>query len=423
VSLTTTLEYTLEKVQSCLDLLDDTVESDLPHLDAQEGIKALRETLLTAQAELSRFDETSAGLLVNSRCMAATAEISECLDVLEVINNSADIRNAFELHDPLLYLARQLLGRDARLILSYGGGYIPFTYPLTIPSLPRFVIVGLPASEANNALIMPVAGHELGHSIWRSLDYEGQFEQFLQDNIVALIKGKYWSDYSSHVPRQYLTDITGYVEKLFWSEAHEWATSKLEEIFCDIVGVSIFGLSYLRAFTYLLAPRLSETRSPSYPEITSRVDYMITAAKRLGINDSFEIKTSFQPQQSPFSPGQFRQLLLDLSDDVVKTLFDSLFTEASEYCSKRNLIPPGPADSASIIEEFRSRVPSETAQNFAAIIDAGWLLYSDKTFLENRGRSPFRRITLLNELILKSIELLEIKRRLKDWKERKNNAI
>jgi hypothetical protein len=33
--------------------------------------------------------------------------------------------------------------------------------------LPDLMFIGLPACEADNALIVPLTGHELGHSLWR----------------------------------------------------------------------------------------------------------------------------------------------------------------------------------------------------------------------------------------------------------------
>ena len=55
--------------------------------------------------------------------------------------------------------------RETRLILSSEWDYSPFMYD-QITDLPSFVFIGLPACESANPLLLPLAGHELGHSVW-----------------------------------------------------------------------------------------------------------------------------------------------------------------------------------------------------------------------------------------------------------------
>jgi hypothetical protein len=77
------------------------------------------------------------------------------------------VRNSFEAYDPLRELAHKLLDYKPAIILSSEWEFSPFTYPAISDDLPDFVFIGLPACEAGNALVLPLAGHELGHSIWR----------------------------------------------------------------------------------------------------------------------------------------------------------------------------------------------------------------------------------------------------------------
>jgi hypothetical protein len=68
---------------------------------------------------------------------------------------------------PFLDICKSLVGDKARLILSSEWEYVPYTYPQNLNELPEFIVIGLPASESDNILVFPAAGHELGHSLWR----------------------------------------------------------------------------------------------------------------------------------------------------------------------------------------------------------------------------------------------------------------
>ena len=59
------------------------------------------------------------------------------------------------------------LRRTTRLILSSEWTYQPQVYPEK-DFLPSYVLIGLPAPESSNPLLLPLAGHELGHSLWRA---------------------------------------------------------------------------------------------------------------------------------------------------------------------------------------------------------------------------------------------------------------
>src|SRR3546814_13427221 len=72
---------------------------------------------------------------------------------------SSDL-NAFEMHFPLKRLVETAVSPDARLIMSSEWKFAPFTYPMTLDWLPGFALVGGPAPESDNVLIVPLARSE-----------------------------------------------------------------------------------------------------------------------------------------------------------------------------------------------------------------------------------------------------------------------
>ena len=94
-------------------------------------------------------------------------DLAQYTPILGFILRSTNIRNAFEARGPLVRLAQKLLSKNTKLIVSSEWQYSPFVHP-PIQDLKNFVLIGLPAPESSNPLIIPLAGHELGHAVLRT---------------------------------------------------------------------------------------------------------------------------------------------------------------------------------------------------------------------------------------------------------------
>src|SRR3546814_10308475 len=84
---------------------------------------------------------------------------------------------------PIKRLVETAVSPDARLIMSSEWKFVPFTFPMTLDWLPGFALVGGPAPESDNVLIVPLAGHEIGHSAWRSKQLK---DQLMADLVAAI---------------------------------------------------------------------------------------------------------------------------------------------------------------------------------------------------------------------------------------------
>ena len=211
------------------------------------------------------------------------------LPLLGFILRSTDVRNAFEVFGPLLRLARQVLEpeveeakRITRLLLSSEWYYSPFTYH-TIPNLLGFVFIGFPAPEVENPLVIPLAGHELGHSVWRRDGLDGTYSGLISKEIVDIIT-KRWADYEAlfhppFAPSELTTNLFA-VES--WQPSLEWGLRQAEESFCDYLGLAMFRESFLRAFAYLLSPSFGSSRVVYYPPLKLRAERLTHAAQRAG---------------------------------------------------------------------------------------------------------------------------------------------
>ncbi len=394
-------DIALEKLLSVEEQLLELESVEYPHETSKDALKVIVKSVRDRKEALSNQPPE---FLHAGWAEEVTLLVVDVLEYLGLIVNSASVRNSFEVHAPLYSMAKKLIGPDVRLILTFEWNYIPFTYPQNIALLPEFIVIGLPASEAGNALIIPSAGHELGHSIWRNGDYDHLFGSALQDHIKNGLRGEYLEKLKEFHPDVH--DLDDYNNRYVWESAYEWSLGQTQELFCDVVGLFIFGESYLRAFEYLLAPQLTTTRSEAYPKLRTRANLLGKAASSVGLGDFHNFLKNFQ-DESTNNTGWIL-ILENLADNAAIAVFDEMVLAAVEYCRGRDFSPPIQDDWNDVCAAFKDRTPLFGAAGLPHVINAAWQLYLDADFVPTNICGGKRRLAVLNELVLKTIEMLEI---------------
>src|SRR3989442_6962025 len=89
-------------------------------------------------------------------CRVTLGELYMFLSSLGFLHRAQHPCNPFEAYDPLRRLAQAVIGVDTRIVISSEWDFSPHTY-VFLHGLPDFVFIGLPASEAENALLLPLA--------------------------------------------------------------------------------------------------------------------------------------------------------------------------------------------------------------------------------------------------------------------------
>jgi len=183
-------------------------------------------------------------------------------------------------------LADSALQGNPELILSSEWDYVPFAYPQSLEDLRSFVLIGLPASEAASALLVPLAGHELGHAVWRNRGIEGSTHVTVQYKCQELFKKeKTFVEFKERFPEY---DPTHMVAKEILPEtiaqSVEYAVFQAEEIFCDLFAYAVFGEGYVHAFSYILAPGSASHRRSKYPSYETRISTIQQVAQQEGVS-------------------------------------------------------------------------------------------------------------------------------------------
>jgi hypothetical protein len=396
------LTYTLARVRAALDLVSQLLTSEFPQPNCEEGIRRIGEMFEERKKLIESFRDDTNPDIVYTACHELLDRLFELLPVLGFLLRSTDVRNAFELHAPLARLARKLVP-DVKLVLSSEWDFSPFTFP-EMASLPGYVLIGLPASESANGLALPLAGHELGHAVWSNKGLGHDINPRVVQVLLNEIRGR-WDEYTNQFPdvtREALEDLSG---ARTWAPAYRWATSQSAEFFCDQFGVRVFGESYLHAFAYLLAPGLA-ARNPAYPANRRRAENLVAACSRWDLTLPDGYVENFRDW--PTSLDGSAALLCSLADGTANALTEELLDRCDSIANDAGVLRQDREEVTRIVDAFRKLIPGTGAKSLSSITNAGWHAYRDPGLWSNYPHIRDRKSAVLNELVLKTIEVFEI---------------
>lgn len=404
------LEYSRKRLVAFLEEIRGLRGLEFPYSHSQEALERIEEHFKIHSALLNSLSSQSSSSTVVSACTSTLTDLFYYLPLLGFILRSTDVRNGFEVHGPLLRLSRKVLGAETRLIVSSEWDYSPLTC-FNIPSLKDFVLIGFPAPESANPLLLPLAGHELGHSAWSKNSLNRKFCGNIINKILSDITER-WEDFSGFFPEIAKEDLNTVLFALnTWYPAYEWAIRQSEESFCDFIAIRIFGESYLHAFAYLLSPNREEQRSVFYPNTRRRVSDFITASEeyKTAVPEGYE--EMFQDFPMPPNPDPKTQFLLSVADSGSASIVADLISTAGELVSSASIEKMCPNKVHSIEKHLREFIiPPKNPESLSNIVNAAWRAFHDNELWEDHPEIESKDL-VLKELVLKGIEVLEFEQR------------
>ena len=389
------------RIRAFLDQIADLENAGFPHPDGREALLRLKQEVQLRQRSLARIPPEVSEETVGEVCSETSVFLERYTDILGFILRSTNVRNAFEVHFPLKRLIQDVIGPDAKLIMSSEWNFVPFTWPMNLNVLGKFVLVGGPAPESGNVLIIPLAGHEIGHSAWRHAGIEKRIKLDLIAAIEAAIANR------PQDRDRLVADLARDGHDLSWLHhaCLESAVRQLEEIFCDMFALYVFGPAFAFAYEYFLAPG-GNNRSLIYPSSQDRVRYLLNGAARLGfvIDDSLFASWLNSAPRS----GIHGDILL-FADDAVEAMFPTVRDLAFEVLKIAGIPLCDDHAVARVRNALTIGVPDGEGATLAEIVTAGWLHLRDKGGLSVDEEQP--ELAMLNELMLKSVEVSEFRLR------------
>lgn len=382
------------RIAAFLEQIDILAESSFPHADGTRVLNEIR-AHFAKQVQYLDIPPTAGDEMADQVCVHVARQISEYTAILGLVLRSTNVRNAFELHYLMKQLVEHVLGQPTDLLISSEWDFVPFTYPIGIDLLPEAVLLGSPAPESENPFIVPLAGHEVGHSAWRLNNVEDELNDRVMDAVEEAIAAKMPPSSSAE------DDIGGAAGiGVFRDRCAYLALQQLEEIYCDLIGLHLFGLAYLYAFDYLLGPGGSD-RALNYPSDAQRMEILVNAAGELGLEVDPGLRESWTEANIEVEDA----LWLPVIDDAVAALVGDLNTIVRAFMAGLNLEPPAAAGIDKVHAAFALRQPYAGAATLGEIISAGWkMLRAEGDLAQDDDRRTFK---VLCDLIWKTIEVAE----------------
>lgn len=401
------VEYAKRRYDAAIGEIERLKQSEFPYAHIRDALLQMEKVFRHQRALLDKLTAKSSTPIAKNACSQSLAFLFNYTPYLGFILRATNVRNAFETYAPVLRLARRLLGPKIKLVLSSEWDYSPFVY-LPTAELPDFVLIGVPAYESSNPLLISLAGHELGHNVWNQHDLGRKYDAALRDEVLKALTGKFWNAYQQIYPNTTQTDlVTNMFVKQTWLPAHMFAKRQLEEIFCDVMGLRLFSEAYLHAFAYLLSPCIPGERSPTYPTIKTRVSYLLEAANTLNVTVPTDYADLFDAQMDLTSP--IMKLLVDVADSAVSAVVPAVVTEAVQFAESKAVPNKSVANVAAIRQDFQMVIPAAGLTNLTDVINAGWECFHDDDLWSQVSQIPKEsRSRVLHDLVLKSFEVSEV---------------
>jgi hypothetical protein len=398
-----------QKIRNIQRTIDALLDGDFPLSSGRRALQKLSDVFAALDKKLDRAEKLRDDETVRQIANNVNVKVYQVLPVLGFILRSTNVRNAFELLDPLQTIASAALQGKPQLLLSSEWDYVPFAYPQSLEDLKSFVLIGLPASEAASALLVPLAGHELGHAVWRNLGVEGSAHATLQYRCEALYAGD-MEEFKRQFPNYEETDIV-YRELLpeAISQSVELAVFQAEELFCDLFAYAIFGESYVHAFAYILAPGSGGVRRSKHPSYKTRISVMTSIANREGQRLPSIASLGFSDELETTNPQE--RFLIRMAERSVAEVVDGLWQNVLTIITSNDILRPNITLTLAHHKDFQNGIPAHHPRCLGDIINAGWQYYRELQGAKLSPRDFSDKTDHLNEMLLKSIEVLEFHRR------------
>jgi hypothetical protein len=390
----------LEKVDNVIDRIGAVRRSTLLQKDTADALTALAERFHAHRKQLLDFiKQPTDPAVVANHCDIVLLDLFRYLPYIGFLHRARHPSNPFEVHGPLKRLATQVIGSDVRLIISSEWDFSPYTHP-TMGDISDFVLLGLPASESENALLVPIAGHEFGHPVWKREKLEAKIAPIVDRAVLDQLRArldvvKMKLGISSETELQ--TDPRVIAVR---ANLAAYARGQAQEIFCDLLGLLLFGESYCHAFAHLLAPGLIAYQSRGYPTARRRAEILRQSAERLGVTVPAGFDDLFQvPPVSEWS--------VEVTAAVVDDLVDGLLSEVEAFRDSRALKPPSEEGRLAARNFLENATPASPASTLTELLCAAWDLRTKEDLWSSKPYLREIRDQLLNDLVLKSAQALD----------------
>ena len=392
------------RIDAFIEQIDILAASSFPHEDGKQALAAIRTNCKELQAELVlppgiRED------VIDRLCRALLDKVANFTDILGFILRSTNVRNPFELHFVVKKLVIKALGEDVSLLISSEWAYVPFTYPMNADQLPDSILIGTPAPESSNPLLIPLAGHEVGHSAWRVYACSPKYSA----TVIDAVKREFESNEKARLALLKAEPLGELGRDRVINRCAGHVMHQLEEVFCDLFGLYLFGHAFIAAFDYMLGPG-DHDRDLDYASDQQRMIILAEAARELGIQSD----PAMSAHWAPAKPRRADIEKTEIIDAVTASMVKQIQTDLFDKLRSLGISPPDNDVIENVRTSFARGEPYPEQVELGEIISAGWLRIRELDIApcpgadeEEQDRNRAKGYKVLADLVLKTVEVAE----------------
>lgn len=388
---------TIEKIDNLIETVRSICASPFIGDDVKNALSEINNVFAEHRTELLALANDASKDVVANHCDIVLGAVFTYLPYVGMLHRARHSSNPFEMHGPLKRLAAQVIDQDVRLIISNEWDFSPQTHP-SMGDLSDYVLLGLPASESDTALLIPMAGHEFGHPIWERNALESEIFDEAENSVMAQLRA-HWDETKNELKLNDEAELQTDIEALrLRADTVRLVRSRCTEVFCDLLGLYIFGSSYCYAFAYLLAPGLVAFQSDDYPTDRERAQIMAGAAATFGV----EVPDQFVEAFTDRAPVDFDEIVIA---GAVRDLVPTIIALVQRHTAEKGVRPPDPGVIDAVRADLEQAIPVVSRCTVAEILCAAWLLKSSPDLWISKPFLKGMQDRLLADLVLKSVQI------------------
>ena len=399
------------KIQRALKQLAKLRQGDFVYPDGRDALDQIARQLEKQITKLEKLKADSSVDLVTSTYNNVLSLLMAVVPMMGFILRSTNVRNAFEAYDPLQQLCKRLFpDRAVKLILSSDWDFSPLTLPMNnYEQFPDLIFIGLPATEGDNVLLLPLAGHELAHSVW------------VGHKIEKKIRAKVLAQVENHLKHHLKLDN----EKTssLAGRAQSLALRQCEEVFCDAFSVRLFGSAAVAAFAYFFVPGGIDRVDPNYPPLPVRFEFILRAFKSFYGRTPTLTWSDVQPDEDRPAEEGDAEPALEAADAAMLNMADEMILQIDKIAKSCKLGRPSDANTQGILAGFECDCPAEGDFSLAEILEAAWRFHEKHLArsgpVNEREFVSLDALDRLSDIVFKTMEVVEVHRRVTRHEARK----
>lgn len=392
------------RIDAFIEQIDILAASSFPHDDGKKALAAIRTYCRELQDDL----ELPAGVrsdVIDQLCVTLLDKVTNFTGIIGFILRSTNVRNPFELHYIVKKLVIQALSEPVNLLISSEWDYVPFTYPMNVDQLPDSILIGTPAPESSNPLLISLAGHEVGHSAWRVYACTPKYS----DVAIAEVRREIERNTKARKELLKAAPLGALDYERVVNQCAGNVMQQLEEVFCDLFGLFLFGHAFVAAFDYLLGPG-GYDRVLNYPSDQQRMAILAESAVELDL----KLDPAMVEHWTATVPRRTDRAEAEIVDAVTASMIPDLRSDLFAKLRSLGMNPPNEDVIENVLAAFARGEPYPERVELGEIISAGWRRLRELDVNESPGADKeeqhvnrVKHYRVLADLVLKTVEVAE----------------